>query len=110
MTGLTGWAGFGVVTGASLLFIVVLQAITFAVGRRLGHYNVVDVIWGFGFVGIGWIALILGGGDITRRWILAVAVTVWGLRLTWHMLGKVRGRVKTHAMQRSSARTPRPSA
>lgn len=92
MTGLTGWAGFGVVTGASLLFIVVLQAVTYAVGRRRGHYNVVDVIWGFGFVGIGWIALILGGGDITRRWILAIAVTIWGLRLTWHMVGKVRGK------------------
>ncbi|MGV9827379.1 DUF1295 domain-containing protein [Gordonia sp. NPDC003429] len=89
---MTGWAGFGAVTGASLLFLVVLQSVTYIIGRRLGRYNVVDVIWGFGFVGVGWIAFAVGGGDLTRRLILALAVTIWGLRLTWHMYGKSKGK------------------
>ncbi|AVM01143.1 hypothetical protein C6V83_13680 [Gordonia iterans] len=88
---MTGWAGFGVVAGASLLVLAVLQTVMFAVGHRIGRYNVVDVGWGLGFVGVAWLALLVGGGDPVRGWLLAVLVTVWGLRLSWHMYVKCRG-------------------
>lgn len=89
---MTGWAGFGAVAGVSLLVLAVLQAVMFAVGHRIGRYNVVDVGWGLGFVGVAWTALLIGGGDPIRRWLLAALVTVWGLRLSWHMYVKCRGR------------------
>ena len=44
---------FLVVTAASIAVLVVMHGITFAVGRRIGRYNVVDVTWGLGFVGVG---------------------------------------------------------
>ncbi len=87
---MTGWAGFGVVAGASLLMLVVLQAGMFAIGHRIGRYNVVDVGWGLGFGGGVWLARLIGGGDASRRWLLAVLVSVWGLRLSWHMYVKCR--------------------
>nr|WP_051989744.1 DUF1295 domain-containing protein [Gordonia soli] len=87
-----GWAAFGVVTGAALVWLIILQATTFAIGHRLGRYNVVDVTWGAGFVGVGIIALILGPGDPLRRWLLAVLVAFWGLRLTWHVWSKTKGK------------------
>lgn len=92
ITGLHGWVAFGVLTAASAAFLVVLQAATFAVGHRLGRYNVVDVIWGTGFVGVAILALILGPGDAARRWLLAVIVTIWGTRLTWHIWRKSAGK------------------
>ncbi|MFT3714412.1 MAG: DUF1295 domain-containing protein [Gordonia sp. (in: high G+C Gram-positive bacteria)] len=88
---MTGWAGFGVITACSAAWLAVLQAVVFAVGHRIGRYNVVDVGWGLGFVGVGWLGVLLGGGDPVRRWLLAVLVTVWGVRLSWHMAVKSRG-------------------
>lgn len=92
MTDLTGWAGFGAVTAASLLWLIVLQGVTFAIGRSIGRFNVVDVIWGLGFVGIALLAAVIGGGDGFRRWLLCVLVAIWGLRLTWHMYQKSAGK------------------
>jgi steroid 5-alpha reductase family enzyme len=38
------------VSGASVLALAVVHSVTFAIGRRIGRYNVVDVAWGVGFV------------------------------------------------------------
>lgn len=83
---------FLLVTAASLAALAVVQGITFAVGRRIGRYNVVDVAWGTGIVVVVWIALALGDGDRPRGLLLAVIVTVWGLRLSWHMWVKSAGK------------------
>ncbi|WP_298445527.1 DUF1295 domain-containing protein [Gordonia sp. (in: high G+C Gram-positive bacteria)] len=88
---MTGWAGFGVLTGASLVWLAVLQTVAFAIGHRIGRYNVVDVGWGLGFVGVALLALSIGDGDPLRRWLLAGLVTLWGVRLSWHMYIKCRG-------------------
>lgn len=88
---MTGISGAATILAVCAVWIVVLQGAAFAVGHRIRRYNVVDVIWGLGFVGIGVIALVLGGGDLTRRIVLAVVVAVWGLRLSWHMHVKTRG-------------------
>ncbi|MYR07839.1 DUF1295 domain-containing protein [Gordonia sp. SID5947] len=87
-----GWAAFGVIAGASLIFLVVLHGVTMAIGHRIGRYNVVDVAWGLGFVGIAVLSLILGPGDPLRRWLLAALVAIWGLRLAWHMHMKSAGK------------------
>ncbi|CAM4018257.1 DUF1295 domain-containing protein [Tsukamurella strandjordii] len=84
--------GFLLVTAASLVVLAAVQAITFAVGRTIGRYNVVDVAWGAGIVAVAWIALLLGDGDRTRGWIITAIVTVWGLRLSWHMWVKSAGK------------------
>lgn len=89
---MTGWSGFAVLTLASLGLLAAGQAATFVISRRLGRFNVVDVAWGLGFVGVAWLAAVLGGGDPLRRWLIAGAVTLWGLRLSWHMYAKSRGK------------------
>lgn len=81
-----------VVTVASLAALVVLHAITFAVGRHVGRYNVVDVAWGLGFVVVAAVCAVVGTGDLFRRLLLLGLVAVWGLRLAWHMYGKSKGK------------------
>src|ERR1700756_1178730 len=80
------------VGGASLLALVVVHSVAFAIGRRIGRYNVVDVAWGVGFVAIAAVAATLGHGDPTRRWLLLALVTIWGLRLSWHIQRKTVGK------------------
>jgi steroid 5-alpha reductase family enzyme len=65
--------------------------VTFAIGRRIGRYNVVDVAWCVGFVAIAAVAATLGHGDETRRWLLLALVAIWGLRLSWHIQRKTVG-------------------
>ena len=72
--------------------LVVVHAITFAIGRRIGRYNVVDVTWGVGFVAVAAVAAVVGTGDLFRRLLLLALVAVWGLRLAWHMSGKSAGK------------------
>lgn len=86
------WADFAAVTIASAAALAVVQAVTYAVGRRIGRYNVVDVAWGLGLVLVGLVAALVGDGDPTRAWLLFVLAAVWGLRLSWHMHVKSAGK------------------
>lgn len=85
------WSNLAVIALASAAVLALLQAATFAVGHRIGRYNVVDVSWGLGFVLVGLLAALLGDGDPARAWLLCALVAVWGLRLSWHMWVKSAG-------------------
>ena len=80
------------VSVASALALAVVHAVAFAIGRRIGRYNVVDVAWGLGFVAVAAVAASLGHGDPTRRWLLLALVAIWGLRLSWHIQRKTTGK------------------
>jgi len=55
--------------------------------------SIVDPVWGPGYVMVVWLSLLLADGAIGPRQVLvAVLVTVWGLRLGLHIFGRNRGR------------------
>jgi steroid 5-alpha reductase family enzyme len=83
---------FAVVSGASAVALLVVHAVTFAIGRRIGRYNVVDVAWGLGFIAVAAVAAILGHGDAFRRWLLLTLVAVWGLRLSRYIYRRSAGK------------------
>lgn len=83
---------FVVVAAAALVALILLFGITFAIGRSLGRYNVVDTAWGLAFVAVAATSAVFGTGDLQRRLLLLALVSVWGLRLAWHMLGKSAGK------------------
>ena len=84
---MTGFAAgnFAVVALASALAVAALMVGTAYLARRVGKVSIVDVTWGLAFVAISWVALALGTGDLARRVLLAVLVTLWGARLAWHI-------------------------
>lgn len=83
---------FLIVSVVSLAVLTVLFGATFLIGRRIGRYNIVDVVFGLGFIGVAAVAAVLGEGDPTRRVLLLVLVTVWGLRLALHIQSKTVGK------------------
>lgn len=83
---------FVVISAASLAILAAVHGVAFAIGRRIGRYNVVDVAWGIGFVAVAANAAALGTGDLLRRLLLLLLVTVWGLRLASHMIVKSAGK------------------
>ena len=83
--------GILAVTGACALAVAVVHSVTFAIGRKIGRYNVVDVAWGVGFVAVAAVAALVGHGEPGRRWLLLALVSIWGLRLSWHIHCKTAG-------------------
>jgi steroid 5-alpha reductase family enzyme len=54
--------------------------------------SIVDVFWGLGFVALGWIYFVTAEGRGSRGPIVAGLVTLWGLRLSLHILWRNRGK------------------
>ena len=82
--------GLLVVTATVIVASVVLL---WLVSLRLRNASIIDLFWGFGFVVIAWVAwLVLTSGGGSRRRLLLVLATAWGLRLagylTWRNTGK----------------------
>jgi steroid 5-alpha reductase family enzyme len=78
------------VTDVSLL---ILLAVTFAIGVRAGKHSVMDVAWGAGIAVAGAASFLAsaGHGVPVRRWLLAVAAVIWGVRLAVHVAVRARG-------------------
>jgi steroid 5-alpha reductase family enzyme len=49
----------------------------------------VDIFWSYGFIPVAVACAVLGGGDLTRSWLLVVMVTVWAARLGTYLLIRV---------------------
>jgi steroid 5-alpha reductase family enzyme len=84
-------ADFAVVSSCCGAALLALHAVTFAIARRIGRYNVVDVAWGLGFIVVTAFAAMLGRGDASRRWLLLALVAVWGLRLSAYLYRRSAG-------------------
>ena len=52
--------------------------------------SIIDPVWGVAFAVVAWIAFALGDGSSTRSLVLAVLVSVWGLRLAGYLLVRKR--------------------
>ncbi len=78
---------------ATTAVVVAAAVITLWVVSLLARdASIVDIFWGFGFVLVAWTGYWVAEGADSRRLLLALLVTVWGLRLTvylaWRNLGK----------------------
>jgi steroid 5-alpha reductase family enzyme len=81
-----------VVFGIGTLVIWGLMTALWALSLILKDASIVDIFWGMGFVVLGWLYFLMMDGFAARKILLAVLVTVWGLRLAMHILLRNRGR------------------
>ncbi len=77
-----------------LWFSSVCFAACWLVAKKLDNWSIVDVLWSFGFAGVAlrmlylhWFGLPMGGQGV----LMAVATTLWSLRLGTHLAIRVLG-------------------
>lgn len=76
--------------GAIVLGLMILLWLLSLVLR---NSSIVDIFWGTGFVIVAWAAFVFAGeGFLARKLLLAGLVTVWGLRLSIHILRRNGGK------------------
>ena len=82
------------VLGWSALAVAIVMVTTWLISLPLRNASIVDPVWPLGFVVVGWVAGLTGlagGGDGLRIAVLIAFVTVWGLRLSFHLFRRNAG-------------------
>ncbi len=69
------------------LVILALMTLLWLVSLVLKNSSIVDIFWGTGFVITTWVVFALTPeGFAARKWLVSLLVTIWGLRLSLHIL------------------------
>jgi steroid 5-alpha reductase family enzyme len=79
--------GFLQVHGVVVLFVLVFMTILWVISLILKNSSIVDPMWGTGLVLSNWVAFALSpNGFPARKWLISILVTIWGVRLSVHLL------------------------
>jgi steroid 5-alpha reductase family enzyme len=76
-------------------FLVVLGCMTalWLISLYLKNSSIVDIFWGSGFVVLHWVYFALSpDGFLPRKLLIGILVTIWGLRLSVHILTRNWGK------------------
>jgi steroid 5-alpha reductase family enzyme len=71
--------------GWNLAAVFAMMIIGWLISLRYRNVSIVDSLWGLGFVLIAWITFSLSDGFIGRKTLIAVLVTLWGMRLSIYL-------------------------
>lgn len=58
--------------------------------------DVADVAWGLGFVLLSWTAFFISDNFGSREILVNILVSVWGLRLAWHIYSRNKGKTEDY--------------
>ena len=72
------------------------MSLWFVISLLKRRNDVADVAWGLGFVLLAWASFFLSGGSGTRGVLVGILVSVWGLRLAWHIHARNRGKAEDY--------------
>ena len=78
----------------SLLFAY--MSLWFSVSLIERRNDVADVAWGLGFVLMAWASFFLSSGSGTRGIVAGALVSIWGLRLAWHIHRRNKGKAEDY--------------
>ncbi len=66
-------------------FLFLLFVITFLIAKKRDKHDYIDILWGLGFVATALISFIITDNRSTAGLIMTSLVTIWGLRLGYHL-------------------------
>jgi steroid 5-alpha reductase family enzyme len=75
-----------------LILIFLYFTIFFITGTVLKNNSIVDIGWGIGFVIVAWYVLITRADLTAPRLLITFLISVWGLRLFYHILKRNFGK------------------
>jgi steroid 5-alpha reductase family enzyme len=70
---------------------LLLMTLVWLLSLALRNAGIIDGFWGLGFVGLVWLYHLGSEGAAGRRLLVAVLVSIWGLRLSAHLFWRMRG-------------------
>ena len=79
-----------------ILALFVYMSLWFVVSLLKKRNDVADVAWGLGFVLMTWASFILFDDSGTRGILVGVLVSIWGLRLAWHIHTRNKGKAEDY--------------
>lgn len=79
---------------AATLFIY--MSTWFVVSLLKRRNDVTDVAWGLGFVLLSWMAFFMAGETTLRGILVTILVSIWGLRLAYHIHKRNRGKAEDY--------------
>jgi steroid 5-alpha reductase family enzyme len=68
------------------------MVVMWLISVKLRDASIVDPYWGSGLVLLAWLYFFLEDAQTPRKWLVAGLVTLWGLRLSLHLLRRNRGK------------------
>jgi steroid 5-alpha reductase family enzyme len=75
------------------LAILLMMTLLWLLSLLLRDSSIVDIFWGTGFMVAAWLYYALTPeGYMPRKLLLAILVTIWGLRLSFHILRRNWGK------------------
>jgi steroid 5-alpha reductase family enzyme len=78
------------------LVLFVYMSLWFVVSLIKKRNDVADVAWGIGFVLLTWVSYFLSGDFGMRGLLVGLLVSVWGLRLAWHIHRRNKGKAEDY--------------
>jgi len=72
------------------------MSLWFVVSLIKKRNDVADVAWGLGFVLITWVSFFLSDDSGVRGILVALLVSIWGLRLAWHIHARNKGKAEDY--------------
>jgi len=78
------------------LILFVYMSSWFVLSLLKKRNDVADVAWGLGFVLLTWTSFFLGEGEGFRGLLVGLLVSIWGIRLAWHIHARNKGKVEDY--------------
>lgn len=79
-----------------IVILFVYMSLWFIVSLIKKRNDVADVAWGLGFTLMAWSSFILSGDFSTRGILVGILVSIWGLRLAWHIHARNKGKIEDY--------------
>lgn len=76
----------------NLAAVALLEIVGWLISLKRKDVTIADSLWGLGFIIIAWLTFLQGDGLFWRKLIISAAVSVWGLRLAYHITRRGRGK------------------
>lgn len=78
------------------LVLFLYMSLWFIISTFKKRNDVADIAWGLGFVLIAWAAFFLSDNSGPRSWLVNILVSIWGLRLAWHVSRRNKGKTEDY--------------
>lgn len=75
-----------------LVILFAYMTLWFVVSLIKKRNDVADIAWGLGFVLLTWVSFFLGDTSGARGLLIGVLVSIWGIRLAWHIHFRNKGK------------------